>query len=161
MNIEKLKQIYNHILLNVPEDNFDMSVYSSEFYFRTDECNSQGCIIGHSISLDIGNVMQNFLIINYEGKMRIAYYEWSCDFLEIDISKEKERLLWEFCFGQSWSRFVTYSAKSEALARLKFVINGFFNEEFLVKWIGMRRRFRFLVDYDYRECLIEEPFKLL
>ena len=88
INYEHLKMMYNHVLLNVPEENFDLSCYKKDLYFFTKDikkehiCGSIGCTIGHCISLDLDNVNENFKKYeftneNYEDVYEIEYSRWS------------------------------------------------------------------------------------
>lgn len=128
MNYERLKIMYNHLLLNVKDDSFDISKYSNKKYWQftwemeeDHKCGTIGCIIGHCVKLDWENVKNNFTQslfnpINRMFEISILYAEWSEDFLGINCYSK----LWDFLFSPSWSK--KFNSRQDALTRMRFLI---------------------------------------
>ena len=102
-----LKRMYNHVLLNVLEENIEMA------YFRrgniiSHECKSFGCVIGHCLILDNWNDIP----FRYG---EIDFTLWSRNFTGIKPYSEN----WDWCFGNEWS-----DNKEQVLLRLKYFIDN-------------------------------------
>ena len=107
-NYLNLKRMFNHILLNVPEENITMR------YFRlvnrvSHECKSAGCIIGHCTILD------NYENIIKDDIGQIDFIEWSENFTGLTSYTDN----WNWCFGGSW-----LDNKTQILLRLKYFIDN-------------------------------------
>lgn len=108
INYLNLKRMYNHILLNVPQEKIDMSV----FRFRNDDkgshmCNSVGCVIGHCTILDD---FEN-IPLDYDGNIIFTF--WSNDFTGMNHKSEE----WRWCFSGEWC-----NDKVQILLRIKYLI---------------------------------------
>lgn len=125
---ENLMRMYNHVLLNVNEKEFHLEFFTSnsetfkekpvinQDYF----CGSIGCIIGHCAVLDLENINKNFIKKEknhlFQEHYRIHFFSWSSEFTGVDHYEG----LWMFLFGSEWIE--TFSTKSQALARMKMLI---------------------------------------
>lgn len=121
MKIRNFKRAFNHVLLNVQEDSFDMMYYRKETKGSsifgnfiddkvTQECGSVGCIIGHCSILD---TPENFYSFNY-------FSDWSEYFFGI----EEGTTLWDFCFSGDWGADTKTNNKTQSLLRLQYVIEN-------------------------------------
>ena len=108
MNLTNLKKIFNHILLNVPEENINMMNFRIGDEI-SHECKSVGCIIGHCVILDD----YKNIPFNYYGK--IDFEEWSGNFTELIPYS----INWLWCFGGLWP-----NNKEQILLRLKYFIKN-------------------------------------
>lgn len=93
MNRKNLQRIAD-MLLEIPEDKFDISSYR-ENDSGNPICNSVGCVIGHATKLDIENIKQNY-ISRLGGCIR--FFNWSLEFTGLKDLKE-----WDWCFSGDWS----------------------------------------------------------
>lgn len=161
MNVENLKEMYNHILLNVPEERLDMWAYRLNCSWATPECNSVGCIIGHCTAL--ANNLQDYMEEDEIEGPRIKFYQWSIDFLGIPTDDYHDSL-WNFMFSSLWSDFKYKNSsdhKSQCLARMKFVIEGFFTKSFCSYWDNLVGCYNYRVSRStHPKCFEFEPYKV-
>ena len=108
INYLNLKRMFNHILLNVPQEMIKMSTY--RFVNQTShECNSTGCIIGHCTILD------DYKNIPKHQSGEINFELWSEKFTGLNhIDFE-----WLWCFSGGWP-----NNKEQILLRLKYFIDN-------------------------------------
>lgn len=108
VNYLNLKKMYNHILLNVPEEMIRMDFYREKGFCSVHQCESVGCVIGHCVILDDwANVPFKDDSINFD--------DWSEEFTGISSISE----IWSFCFSSIWP-----NNKEQILLRLKFLIDN-------------------------------------
>ena len=108
MNILNLKRMFNHVLLNVDKSQLKMSVYRKGS-FKTHECESTGCVIGHCVILDDWDNVPKTI------NKSIMFLTWSQKFTGLEpLSKE-----WSWCFSANWS-----NNKTQILLRLKYLIDN-------------------------------------
>lgn len=140
---ENLMRMYNHVLLNVKEEEFDLSyflfrniMYPSFLRFHKEDldesfyCGTVGCVIGHCSILDIENVNKNFSSYVKLGdgtySFEIEFEKWGEYFTGINFMKEDSEdpyeysLLWLFLFSADWPPL--YCTKEHVLARMKMFI---------------------------------------
>ena len=110
MNKENLLRMADYIE-KVPQEKFDMDAFRIGTY-RTPECNSIGCVIGHCTVLDAKNVMKNF--VREDGTIR--FWEWSLDFTGINNDMDE----WNFLFGSDWNR--TDTTQTGAAKRIRYFV---------------------------------------
>ena len=116
MDLINLKRIFNHVLLNVPEEKLKMRHYRSENDFSNHECGSTGCVIGHSVILDdLGNIPLNI-------KGHIFFTKWSVEFTKLKYLSDN----WLWCFSSYWP-----DVKEQILLRIKYLID---NQEIPGNW---------------------------
>ena len=108
MNLINLKRMFNHILLNVPEEKINMSVYRTGSC-KKHKCGSAGCVIGHSTILD--NWENIALFNNFE----INFEYWAYKFTGL----ESHSYTWQWCFSSRWP-----DEKDQILLRLKYLIDN-------------------------------------
>lgn len=108
MNIPNLKLMFNHVLLNVNEDQIDMDFFRTGVK-NTHECKSTGCIIGHCVILD------NWDNVPFNHYGNIDFNGWSEKFTGL-ISHSPE---WLWCFSGYWP-----NNKTQILLRLKYLIDN-------------------------------------
>ena len=104
-----LKRMFNYILLNVPEENLNMSHYRHYTDRELHKCGSVGCVIGHCTILDD---YEN--IPKYENG-ELNFLLWSKQFTDIDYLSKN----WEWCFGANWP-----NDKEQILLRIKYLIDN-------------------------------------
>ena len=109
INYLNLKRIFNYILENVPEDMIIMYNYRLGS-LKSHECESAGCIIGHSVILDDWN---NIPKLQDES---IDFRKWSEQFIGLDDYDNK----WRWCFSAGWPN----GNKEQILLRLKYLIDN-------------------------------------
>lgn len=147
IDIENLKRMHDHVLLNVDERYFDMGLFSNSEkipthkgeiidldYLDIFDCGTTGCVVGHSASLDYKNIMDNYsakVELPFSGfYYRIDFYTWSLRFINI---YEDPLFIWEFLFCANWSYNEKTRTKNQALARMRMLIEK--GEEFCFnKW---------------------------
>lgn len=146
MNIHNLKRMYNHIL-TVPEELLSMRHWRENKDWRSYECNTVGCVIGHCVQLD------NIENIPVSRNGQIMFDKWSKNYTSIKL----DSLEWYFLFSDiwAWSCFgLMTDTKEQILGRLKQFI---FEQE-------LKLEFSWNLEYDYLvtnpEYLDQTPFKL-
>ena len=114
INYLNLKKMFNHILLNVPEEMINMRFYrDGEDNEKLHECKSTGCIIGHCTILDnYENIPKKQ---NFEGVISIRFTSWSEQFTGLSSFSDN----WNWCFGQNWP-----NNKEQILLRIKYLIDN-------------------------------------
>ena len=105
INYLNLKRMFNHVLLNVPENMIKMMTYRTEKNI-THECKSTGCVIGHCIILDEWKNIPKYPFGN------INFDDWSEKFTGLNGTE------WKWCFGGEWP-----NDKKQILLRLKYLID--------------------------------------
>lgn len=135
MNLINLKRMYNHILLNVPQEKINMKVYRGENDFFNHECGTVGCVLGHCTILD------KYENIPFNKNNEILFDEWCKNFTGLG----NYSINWDWCFSGFWP-----DDKEQILLRLKYLIN---NQSVPYNWI--------IRDFDYVLPLTElEPYDL-
>ena len=109
MNLINLKRIFNHILLNVSQENLEMKHYRCGDEC-SHECDSAGCVIGHCTILD---EWENIPKSYFNGKIKFS--EWSEQFTSLEHLTDN----WNWCFGGEW-----YDNKNQILLRIKYLIDN-------------------------------------
>lgn len=115
------------VIENLSDDEFDMSSYTRDKAFQTQNvsklqkqefrCNSVGCIIGHSIHLDVP--LMNKLINERPASSMIWHYaNWAVEFLGLNFVNE----IWIFCFSAKWAEID--NTREGAISRLQAIIDN-------------------------------------
>ena len=108
INYLNLKRMFNHILLNVPEEKINMSSYRKGTC-KKHKCGSTGCVIGHSTILD------NWENIPKKYNEEINFTDWSENFTGLTSYTDN----WNWCFGVNWP-----NDKRQILLRIKYFIDN-------------------------------------
>jgi hypothetical protein len=113
MNRENLQKMADHIR-TIPQEVFAMNYYRSNTTIdqRDTECNSVGCVIGHSITLAPN------MVVRYPDQS-IDFEEWSEEFTGIESSNNE----WDWLFSSGWHG-VDNSPEGAALRIEWFLKNG-------------------------------------
>ena len=94
MNVENLQRMADYIK-TIPQENFDMSQYRDYDDYRSMECKSIGCVIGHCIVLEDKNIA---LPRTSDGE--IMFSSWSEKFTGLDAVSDE----WDWCFNGLWEK---------------------------------------------------------
>jgi len=118
MNLEKLQKLRDHIDQNVPPNHFDMTMYNSklthkEQFFNGNHCCTQGCIIGHSVVLDMKLLEA---VTEDNDSPYVEYTLWSEKYLEIESTDP----VWHYLFSEFWGSLAP--SKASALERIDYVL---------------------------------------
>jgi hypothetical protein len=114
MNIKNIKALRDHLRDNVPAHLFDMRIYRKEVNEgsrRTTECDSVGCILGHSVKL------AEDLITRYDNG-NINFDAWSVAYTGLNLYSTS----WDFLFDMEWGECGNIGSKNQALKRLDYFI---------------------------------------
>lgn len=114
MNKENLLKIANYIE-TIPQEMFDMETYRYGD-MRTVECDSVGCVIGHS------TVLFPEIVGNHRVKNDVL---WKDQILFRDFSEEVtglEDIEWGWCFSNAWSYID--NTPTGAAKRIRMLVNG-------------------------------------
>ena len=109
INYLNLKRMFNHILENVPEEKIKMSLYRPLFEQTSHECQTVGCVLGHSVILD------NWDNVPKKSSNNINFRKWS----ELFTNIKYHSYCWYWCFGASWP-----NDKEQILLRIKYLIDN-------------------------------------
>lgn len=102
--------MFNHVLINVDKSKLRMGSYR-EGSFKTHECGSAGCVIGHCIILDEWKNIPRPPHLHPDIDFDTWSYQWT--------GLSKHMLSWDWCFGSMW-----YNNKEQILLRLKYFIDN-------------------------------------
>lgn len=111
MNKERLLYAADWLEANVPQEMFDMESYR-QGQSQTPECNSVGCVIGHTTAIDRENVIKNYTTKNGD----IMFRAWSYYYFELTDEE------WSWCFGGIWG--TTDNTVKGAAARMRYLANN-------------------------------------
>jgi hypothetical protein len=94
----------------LPESNFNMEFFRLE-QSTTPECESIGCVIGHSTILETGTLPRNA-----EGIIKFKL--WSESFTGIQADSRE----WRWCFSSAWAE--TDNSPLGAAKRIEYMLAG-------------------------------------
>lgn len=126
-----LKRIIEH-LKTIDETKFTMVTFSNNINsFKTEDltyCNTAGCVIGHSIILDVPlfkrleiKAIQEYSNITGEAIRQrniFLFSKWSEEFTGISQLDEE----WNWCFGSEWNFYD--NSISGAISRIEALIDN-------------------------------------
>ena len=111
MNKERLLYAADWLEANVKQEMFDISTFRRGQY-QTPECDSVGCVIGHTTALDRKNVLKNY---TYDDG-NIKFVDWSHRYFGLNLDE------WFWCFAASWQ--YTDNTVKGAAARMRYIANN-------------------------------------
>lgn len=126
MNKENLLKIANYIE-TIPQEKFDMDSYRTGDQ-RAVECNSVGCVIGHSTVLFPEIVAKHRVKEDSLWKYNILFTSFS------DEVTGLEDVEWRWCFSYIWSDID--NTPTGAAKRIRMLVNGEVTRNMLNEWRG-------------------------
>lgn len=123
MNKENLLKIADYIE-TVPQEMFDMDVYRDGDDYSI-ECNSVGCVIGHSTIL-FPEIAEKHRIKEGQYKGKILFGEFSEEVCGLTVEE------WYWCFHSVWCNID--NTPTGAAKRIRMLVDGKVTIDMLDEW---------------------------